>query len=81
MKALLVVVVLVCVFALVGWVTFNLSPGDASVTLETDKIKQDTQKVVDKSKEAFQDTKENLSEALDDDDTVPPTVDPAPLNR
>lgn len=42
MRALLIVIALVLVFAFLGWITFSKSPDHTSVNLETDKIRSDT---------------------------------------
>lgn len=52
MRALVVVVVILLVLFLIGWLTFGNADGDPSISIDTDKVKQDTEMVVDKAKEA-----------------------------
>ena len=47
MRALLIVVALVLIFALVGWISFNKGPDRASINIESDKIRTDTKDVMD----------------------------------
>jgi hypothetical protein len=47
MRALLVIVAVVLVLVLIGWISFNNAGDRASVNIETDKIKQDTETVID----------------------------------
>jgi hypothetical protein len=47
MRALLVVIAIVLVFALVGWVTFSKGPDRASINIEADRIRADTKQAVE----------------------------------
>jgi len=46
MRALIVIVVLVLVFALLGWITFNKGPDRASINIEAGQIREDTKQAM-----------------------------------
>jgi len=46
MKALFFLIVVIALLAFAGWLTFNSGPGRASVNLETNEIREDTQEIV-----------------------------------
>lgn len=54
MRALIIVVALVLIFALVGWISFSKGPDRASVNLETGEIRQDTQHAMQSGAELLQ---------------------------
>ena len=51
MRKLLAIAVIVLIAVVCGWVTFNRTPGKASVTIDTEKITNDAQQAVEKGKD------------------------------
>ena len=47
MRAFLVFVALVLIFAIVGWIKFSKGPDRASINLETGQIRQDTSRAME----------------------------------
>jgi len=47
MRAILFLVFVVVVLALIGWISFGRDNGRASINLEVQEIKDDTQKAID----------------------------------
>jgi hypothetical protein len=54
MKKLLVITILVLIGALAGWITFARTPGKAIFTIETRKMKDDAEKVIEKGKDLIE---------------------------
>jgi hypothetical protein len=50
MRALIIFVLIVLLLALIGWVSFNRNGSKASINLETDRIKSDTQEMIEAGK-------------------------------
>jgi len=48
MRGILLIILVVLVLAVVGWITFNRDPARPGVNIETQKMKDDTKKAVDK---------------------------------
>ncbi len=72
MRAIVVVVVLLFILVLVGWLRLSSQDGNPSIQLETDKVKEDTATIVEKSKQAI----DNATETSDQS-TEPESVEPA----
>jgi hypothetical protein len=51
MRGLLIAIALVLLMIVVGWITVSFTSDSASVTLEKEKIKQDTQELSDSARE------------------------------
>ena len=47
MRALIFLVAIVLLMALAGWITFGSSPGRSTINVETQRIKQDTNRALD----------------------------------
>jgi hypothetical protein len=47
MRALIFLVAIVLILALVGWISFSKSAGRTSINLETQQIKQDTDRALE----------------------------------
>ncbi len=76
MKAILITVaILVLLFGL-GWMSFVSNDGNASVTIDTNKVKDDTSTAVKKGKEIVEDGIDKLKGATSDDKT--PEGEPVP---
>jgi hypothetical protein len=46
MRGLIFLAVVVALLAFAGWITFNSGPDRASINVETNEIRQDTQEIV-----------------------------------
>jgi len=55
MRALVVLIAIVVLFAIIGWISFSFGPGRSSINLETEKVRQDTQEVLESGSEVLQD--------------------------
>jgi hypothetical protein len=53
LKAFLAIVVLVLVFILVGWLRVGMPEGDPTIRVDKDKVKQDTERIVESAKQAI----------------------------
>ena len=62
MRALIVIVLLAVVLGLVGWVTYSTPDGDPTIRVNTEKVKQDTSEIVERSKRAIDATSERIDE-------------------
>ena len=51
MKKILVITIIVLIAALAGWITFSRTPGKATFTIETEKMKDDAKSVIEKGKD------------------------------
>lgn len=51
MRGLLIVIALILILLLVGWITVSFTGDRASITLEKEKIKQDTQEITDSARD------------------------------
>lgn len=71
MRTLVIAVLLVLVLILVGWISFHYNGTRASVTLETERIEQDTERLIHEGREAVDDLQERArdrqgSETIDE---------------
>lgn len=62
MRTLVIAVLLVLVLVLVGWISFQYTGNRASVTLETDRIERDTERMLDEGREAVNDVRDRAAE-------------------
>ncbi|MBI1902523.1 MAG: hypothetical protein HYS13_15590 [Planctomycetia bacterium] len=60
-----------------GWLNFSNTSGKASMTIDTNEVKQDTQKAIDKGKELIDKTKVSTDKP---DATAEPPVEAPPPN-
>lgn len=68
MRAIIVIVVIVFILGLVGWVQFSSPDGDPTIRVDTDKMKQDTSAIVEKTKEVARDAANSIDSAVEDTD-------------
>ena len=47
MRAIILLAAIVLILALVGWITFSKSPGRSSINIETQQIRQDTDRALE----------------------------------
>ena len=59
MRALIIIILLVAVLVFAGWITLTNPDGDPTIRVNSDKVKQDTSTILDKSKQAIDNFKEN----------------------
>ena len=76
MRILIAVVVIVAVLGFVGWIQFSSPNGDPTLRMDTNKMKEDTSAIVDKSKELTHQAADQVGGANDDVDA---TFDRGPL--
>jgi hypothetical protein len=50
MRAIIFLAVVVLIMVLVGWISFSSQPGRSTINVETQKIEQDTEKIVESGK-------------------------------
>jgi hypothetical protein len=68
MRGLIVLAAVVLLFVVVGWVTFSDSPGESSINLNKEAIRQDTAEIISQGNELIdevQDTLETPDESPD----------------
>lgn len=86
MKGILVAVILILLLAVVGWVSFGRSDSGASISINTERMKADTQKVAEEveevANEAVDGVQETVREAEEEidhrDEADEPLPQPAP---
>jgi hypothetical protein len=72
MRVLLFLIVVVLVFALVGWLRFSRDGQDrASIHLETKEIQEDTGRALDSGAALLKDAQESVDQARSQDDAGP----------
>jgi hypothetical protein len=74
-RAILFLALIVLVLALIGWITFNRDAERPGVNLETQKMKDDTQKALDTGAELLKKAERSLDGSPDKTDQVPETAD------
>lgn len=67
-KALIVIIVVVLIAALLGWISFSGGDGSASVTVDTQKVQDDTKDAVNKGREIVNDGVDAVKDAVDSDE-------------
>jgi hypothetical protein len=82
MRAFLILVAIVLVFALVGWISFSKGPGRASINLETEEIREDTQHAMQSGGELLHKAGDKMqNEANRPPETASQPQEPAPVTR
>ncbi len=76
MKAILITAVIMALLFGLGWMSFTSNDGNSSVTIDTNKVKEDTSKAVEKSKEIVEEGIDKLKGATSDDKN--PEGEPVP---
>lgn len=76
MRVLIAVIVIVAILGFVGWIKFGTPNGDPTLQLDTNKMKEDTSAIVDKSKEL---TNQALDQVDRGRDNVDATFDAGPI--
>ncbi|MEX2171835.1 MAG: hypothetical protein WD851_21120 [Pirellulales bacterium] len=70
MRGLLIIIALILILLLVGWITVSFTGDRASITLEKEKIKQDTQEISDSARD-FTNKADKRIEGVVEDDAEP----------
>ena len=82
MRALILIVAILLIFSLIGWISYSRGPGHASINLETDKIRTDTDRAVQTGAEVLRKTGEEIENRTQKTEPAPPVEnEPAPVNR
>lgn len=71
MRALIVIVVLLLILAAVGWLKFSTPSGDPTLRVDTEKVRQDTSTIVEKSKEAVDSAAQKIDASIDNKPLAP----------
>ena len=53
MRTILIIGLLLFAFGWFGWLQFSSSDGDPTIRVDSEKVKQDTAVIIEKSKDAF----------------------------
>jgi len=67
MRAVVIILVLLLILGLVGWIQFGSPDGDPGIRIDTQKVEEDTSKMVQKSKQAIGDAAEKIDESMQRD--------------
>lgn len=62
MKAILILVAIVLVLVLIGWVSFGTTENGASISVDTDRMQQDTGEAIESGGELIENTREEIRE-------------------
>lgn len=65
MKTLLVILAIAVLLFLAGWITFNFSSDQATITIETEEIEQATQEVVEEGEKVLHDAGAEVREEVE----------------
>lgn len=82
MKGILIAIILVLVFALVGWISYSQTDSSATISIDKQEIKEDTQEAARELKEATAKAVDATKDAFNDADEegarreAPPQNDP-----
>ena len=77
MKAILIVLAIVIVLVLIGWVSFGTTDKGASISVDTDRIQQDTGEAIERGGDLIENTREEIRERREHDDD--PAIDAEPV--
>ena len=82
MRALILLAAIVVVLALIGWISFRKGPEGPSVTIESERIRQDTKKVMDSGAQMLHKAGDKVeAKANGEPNRVPSNPDVAPATR
>ena len=65
MRALIAILLLALILGLVGWVQYSSTDGDPTFRVNTEKVKQDTSAIVERSKRAIDATSERIDQSIE----------------
>lgn len=61
MRALILLIAIIVLFALVGWISFSSETGQSSINIETNEIREDTGEVMRQGSELLQNAEEQVT--------------------
>jgi hypothetical protein len=76
MRALIFFVAIVLILALAGWISFSKSPGRSSINLETQQIKQDTDRALQSGSNLLKEAGDAVDHSTE---PQPQPLQPAPV--
>lgn len=86
MRVLIAIAIILLLMGFFGWVTFRNEGGDATLTIDKQKIKHDTEQVVEDGKELIKDARDAVTTTVrrnerdqDDVDVDVKVNEPVPL--
>jgi hypothetical protein len=65
MRKILVIVLLLVLAFLGGWITFERDPGQASFTIDTEKVTEDSRQALESGKQVLQEGGESIRDLAD----------------
>jgi len=76
-KSLIIVVLAVVAMFAVGWISFSKTDTEANISIDTQEMKEDTDKAIEKGKQLIDQAKQAVDDATsgDDSDSVAPPLD------
>ncbi|TWT53771.1 hypothetical protein Pla22_14040 [Rubripirellula amarantea] len=74
MRVVVLILVLVLVLGLIGWLQFSSPNGNPTIEVDTDKVRQDTSTIVEKTKNAVDSAAGKIDASIDREPVAP--VDP-----
>jgi hypothetical protein len=82
MRVVILLAAIVLVLALVGWITFRKGPEGPSVTVESERIRQDTKRVMDSGAQVLHKAGDKVEQtAKDRSDSQPTNREVTPATR
>ena len=81
MKGLLILAAVVLLAALLGWLSFGNSDDSATMTIDKQEVRQDTEAAVEKAKEVAEEAKQKIQEAVGEDQPADSPDEPAAIPR
>ena len=82
MRVLILLAAIVLVLALIGWISFSNGPDHASITIESDKIRQDTKEVMESGAQVLHKAGDRVDADANRQPSEPPTnPNVAPVTR
>ena len=80
MRAIIFLAVVVLIMVLVGWISFSSQPGRSTINVETQKIEQDTEKIVESGKNLIREAGDAVDGAVEtDEERAVEPVETAPV--
>ena len=67
LKSLLIITLALCAMVGLGWISFQRTETEANIKIDTQEIKEDTGKAIEKGRELIDDAKDAIGDATDDD--------------
>jgi hypothetical protein len=82
MRALILLAAIALVLALVGWISFSKGPDRTSINIESDRIRQDTKRVMESGAQVLHKAGDKVeAEANRAPNNVPSNPDAVPVTR